>query len=300
MALEGRGVHVVTVNDFLAQRDAEWMRPVYEGLGLTVGVVTGDSSGEERREAYGCDITYVTNNELGFDYLRDNMRSLGEDKVLRGLYFAIVDEVDSILIDEARTPLIISGPAEDKKHLCELSNAIVKLLGSKHFEVDEKNKGVTLTEEGVIFVEQTLREKNILKESESLYSGENSPILHFVTQSLKAHKLFFRNRDYIVRKDQVLLVDEFTGRIMDGRRFSDNLHQVLEAKEGVPIQRENQTLASVTYQNLFRKYTTLSGMSGTVVTESIEFFDIYQLECCLLYTSPSPRDRTRSRMPSSA
>ena len=285
IAFEGKGVHVVTVNDFLAQRDADWMRVVYEALGLSVGVVTGETSQEDRAQAYQCDITYVTNNELGFDYLRDNMRGLGEEPVLRGLHFAIVDEVDSILVDEARTPLIISGPAEDKKELCEIADAVVRSLSAAHFEIDEKNKSTSLTEEGVLFVESLLLKQGALKEGESLYSGSGSSLLHFVTQSLKAHKLFFRNRDYIIRQKKLVLVDEFTGRIMEGRRFSDNLHQLLEVKEGLPIQRENQTLASVTYQNLFRKYTTLSGMSGTVLTESVEFFDIYKLECVGLPTN---------------
>ncbi len=285
IALEGKGVHVVTVNDFLAQRDAEWMRPVYEDLDLSVGVVTAESSPEDRRAAYLCDITYVTNNELGFDYLRDNMRGLGELPSLRPLHFAIVDEVDSILIDEARTPLIISGLAEDKKHLCELSNSIVKVLKPSHYEIDEKSKGVTLAEEGVEFIEKHLKGQGIIQEGESLYSVEHASILHFITQSLKAYHLFARNKDYIIRNNRLMIVDEFTGRIMEGRRFSDNLHQVLEAKEGLPILRENQTLASVTYQNLFRKYKDLSGMSGTAVTESVEFFDIYKLECIGLPTN---------------
>ena len=285
VSLEGKGAHVVTVNDYLAKRDALWMGKVYEFLGVSVGFIQGDMTPEERQKNYNCDITYITNNELGFDYLRDNMRGFQEVSVLRPLHFALVDEVDSILIDEARTPLIISGPADDKTNLCELANVIVKSLNPKHYEIDEKSKHTTLTEDGMSYVEKDLKERKVLPEESSLYDVEYSVVVHFISQSLKAWKIFQRNKDYIVKDRKVLLIDEFTGRIMDGRRFSDNLHQAIEEKEGVPILRENQTLASVTYQNLFRLYETLSGMSGTVMTETVEFQEIYKLLCVSLPTN---------------
>ena len=284
IALEGKGAHIVTVNDYLAKRDALWMGKVFEFLGLSVGFIQSDM-GPERRDEYQKDITYVTNNELGFDYLRDNMRGLQDTPVLRPFHFALVDEVDSILIDEARTPLIISGPADNKETLCGLANVIVKSLTKEHYDIDEKNRNITLTEGGMSFVEKTLKDKDILDKDASLYDVENGTIVHFITQSLKAWKLFVRNKDYIIKDNKVLIIDEFTGRIMDGRRFSDNLHQALEAKENVPILRENQTLASVTYQNLFRLYKTLSGMSGTVMTEQVEFSEIYKLSCVALPTN---------------
>lgn len=284
IALEGKGAHIVTVNDYLAKRDALWMGQVFEFLGLSVGIVQSEM-GQERREEYKKDITYVTNNELGFDYLRDNMRGFQDPPVLRPFHFALVDEVDSILIDEARTPLIISGPSDSKETLCGLANIIVKSLTKEHYDVDEKNKSITLTEEGMSFVEKSLKDKKILAQDASLYDIENATIVHFITQALKAWKLFVRNKDYIIKDNKVLIIDEFTGRIMDGRRFSDNLHQAIEAKENVPILRENQTLASVTYQNLFRLYKTLAGMSGTVMTEQVEFGEIYKLSCVTLPTN---------------
>jgi len=285
VALEGRGAHIVTVNDYLAKRDATWMSHVFEFLGMSVGFIQNDMDQEERATNYGKDITYITNNELGFDYLRDNMRGLGDPKVLRDLHFAIVDEVDSILIDEARTPLIISGPSNVKVNLCELANGIVKLMKPNHFDLDEKSRNISLTEEGMSFVEDLLKNRNIIPKESSLYDVENSSLVHFVTQALKAWNIFQRNKDYIVRNNKVHIIDEFTGRIMEGRRFSDNLHQALEAKESVPILQENQTLASVTYQNLFRLYKTLSGMSGTVATEAVEFSEIYKLSCVTLPTN---------------
>ncbi|MCY4414520.1 MAG: preprotein translocase subunit SecA [Alphaproteobacteria bacterium] len=285
VALEGFGAHIVTVNDYLAKRDAEWMGQIFEFLGMTVGIIQSGMSPEERSAQYACDITYVTNNELGFDYLRDNMRSSLEQKVLRVLHFALVDEVDSILIDEARTPLIISGPTDKKEDLCHLANKVVLNLKKEHYDIDEKGKSTSLTEEGMSFVEQFLKNAGVLDKEASLYDIENSSLVHFITQSLKAHRLFSKNKDYIVRDKKVHIIDEFTGRIMDGRRFSDNLHQAIEAKEGVAIQQENQTLASITYQNLFRMYKTLSGMSGTVMTESVEFQEIYKLSCVALPTN---------------
>ena len=276
-ALTGRGVHVVTVNDYLAQRDAEWMSKLYNFLGLTVGVVVNELEDEDRQEAYACDITYATNNELGFDYLRDNMKYTTESMTQRGHYFAIVDEVDSILIDEARTPLIISGPLEDRSELYAATDKFIPMLSDEDYEVDEKQRSVTFTDEGNEKLEELLREADLLK-GESLYDVENVTMVHHVTNALRAHKSFQRDKDYIVRNDEVVIIDEFTGRMMPGRRFSEGLHQALEAREGVTIQPENQTLASVTFQNYFRMYDKLAGMTGTALTEASEFADIYGLE----------------------
>ncbi len=276
-ALTGRGVHVVTVNDYLARRDSEWMGQIYRFLGMTVGCIVPGLDDATRRRAYACDITYGTNNEFGFDYLRDNMRLRLEDMVQRGHYYAIVDEVDSILIDEARTPLIISGPAEDSSELYRRVDELVRQLGPEDWEKDEKQRAVTLTEKGVEHMQRLLEEAGLLK-SGDLYDIENVTLVHHVQQALRAHKLFARDVDYIVRNGQVVIVDEFTGRMMPGRRYSDGLHQALEAKERVPIQAENQTLASITFQNYFRLYEKLAGMTGTAATEAAEFAEIYGLE----------------------
>src|ERR1700704_3719950 len=276
-ALAGRGVHVVTVNDYLAKRDAEWMGQIYNFLGLTVGVIVHGLDDEQRKAAYDCDITYGTNNELGFDYLRDNMKYRLEDMVQRGHIYAIVDEVDSILVDEARTPLIISGPLDDRSDFYNTIDAFIPNLDKTDFEVDEKQRTVTLTEAGMEKLEQRLRDAELLK-GESLYDVENVSTVHHVNQALAAHTLFNRDKDYIVRNGEVVIIDEFTGRMMPGRRYSDGLHQALEAKEHQPIQPENQTLASITFQNYFRMYEKLAGMTGTAATEADEFMDIYGLE----------------------
>ncbi|MBV8407016.1 MAG: preprotein translocase subunit SecA [Alphaproteobacteria bacterium] len=277
-ALAGKGVHVVTVNDYLAKRDAEWMGRVYTFLGLTVGVIVHELSDEQRKEAYACDVTYGTNNELGFDYLRDNMKYRMDMMVQRPFNFAIVDEVDSILIDEARTPLIISGPAEDSSELYRRADGVIPQLKGDHYEKDEKARTVVLTDAGVEAVEDILRNEGLLPEGMSLYAPNQVSLLHHVTQALRAHKLFARDVDYIVKDGQVVIIDEFTGRMMAGRRYSEGLHQALEAKEKVEIQRENQTLASITFQNLFRMYPKLAGMTGTAMTEAAEFGEIYKLE----------------------
>src|SRR5213082_1016720 len=276
-ALAGRGVHVVTVNDYLARRDAEWMGQIYKFLGLTVGVIVHGLDDEERKKQYDCDVTYGTNNELGFDYLRDNMKYRLEDMVQRGHVYAIVDEVDSILIDEARTPLIISGPLDDRSEFYNTIDAFIPNLDKTDYEVDEKQRTVNLTEVGMTKVEDRLKAANLLK-SESLYDVENVSVVHHVNQALRAHKLFQRDKDYIVRNGEVVIIDEFTGRMMPGRRYSEGLHQALEAKEHQPIQPENQTLASITFQNYFRMYEKLAGMTGTALTEADEFLDIYNLE----------------------
>ncbi|PKA22933.1 preprotein translocase subunit SecA, partial [Leptospira sp. mixed culture ATI2-C-A1] len=275
-SLSGEGVHVVTVNDYLAKRDANWMRPVFEFLKVSVGVIQHDMDHEERKVAYNSDITYGTNNEFGFDYLRDNMVSYKEHRVQRQHNFAIVDEVDSILIDEARTPLIISGPAEEStdKYL-KVNKIIPKLIEGEDFEIDEKAKNVILSEAGVHHVENLL-------EVENLYHAENIELVHHVQQALKAHKIFFKDKDYVVQDGEVIIVDEFTGRLMKGRRYSDGLHQSLEAKEGVPIARESQTLASITFQNYFRIYKKLAGMTGTADTEAEEFKKIYNLDVIVI------------------
>ena len=276
-AITGKGVHVVTVNDYLATRDAEWMGKIYNFLGLSVGIIVHGLDDEERQKAYGCDITYATNNELGFDYLRDNMKYTVDTMSQRGHYFAIVDEVDSILIDEARTPLIISGPLEDRSDEYILVDKFIPQLSEEHYEIDEKQKSANFTEEGNEFLEDLLRQEGLLK-GNNLYDVENVTMVHHVTNALRAHKLFLKDKDYIVRNDDVVIIDEFTGRMMPGRRFSEGLHQSLEAKEGVEIRPENQTLASVTFQNYFRMYDKLGGMTGTALTEAAEFGDIYGLE----------------------
>jgi preprotein translocase subunit SecA len=276
-ALAGKGVHVVTVNDYLAKRDAEWMGQIYNFLGLSVGVIVHGLEDDERKAAYACDITYGTNNEYGFDYLRDNMKYRLDDMVQRGHAFAIVDEVDSILIDEARTPLIISGPIEDRSEFYNTIDAYMPKLDKSDYEVDEKQRTVALTESGMEKMEQMLREAELLK-SDSLYDIENVTVVHHINQALRAHKLFQRDKDYIVRNGEVVIIDEFTGRMMPGRRYSEGLHQALEAKEHQPIQPENQTLASITFQNYFRMYDKLAGMTGTAMTEADEFADIYKLE----------------------
>ena len=287
-SLEGKGVHVVTVNDYLAKRDAEWMGRLYNFLGLSVGVIVAGLSDEQRKEAYGADITYGTNNEFGFDYLRDNMKFYAEQLVQRGHHYAIVDEVDSILIDEARTPLIISGASDESTDLYQKVDEVVRTLEKeKHYTVDEKGKTASLTDEGVLYVEEQLGIEN-------LYDTANITAQHHVLQSLKAHTVFRRDVDYIVKDDQVVIVDEFTGRLMAGRRFSDGLHQALEAKEHVTVAAENQTLASITFQTYFRMYDKLSGMTGTADTEAVEFAQIYGLE---VSTIPPNRPMVRKDMP---
>jgi len=276
-ALAGNGVHVVTVNDYLATRDSEWMGRVYKFLGLSVGVIVHGLSDEERRVAYAADVTYATNNELGFDYLRDNMKYERAQMVQRGHNYAIVDEVDSILVDEARTPLIISGPLEDRSEMYNTIDTFIIQLQPQDYEIDEKQKTSIFTEEGTEKLENLLRDAGLLK-GESLYDVENVAIVHHVNNALKAHRLFQRDKDYIVRNDEIVIIDEFTGRMMPGRRYSEGLHQALEAKEHVAIQPENQTLASVTFQNYFRLYKKLSGMTGTALTEAEEFGNIYGLE----------------------
>jgi preprotein translocase subunit SecA len=276
-ALAGEGVHVVTVNDYLARRDAEWMGQIYGFLGLTVGVIVHGLDDGERKQAYACDITYGTNNEYGFDYLRDNMKYRLEDMVQRGHVYGIVDEVDSILIDEARTPLIISGPLDDRSDFYNTIDTFIPRLDKEDYEVDEKQRTVAMTEVGMEKMEQMLREAQLLK-TDSLYDIENVTVVHHVNQALRAHKLFQRDKDYIVRNGEVVIIDEFTGRMMPGRRYSEGLHQALEAKEHQPIQPENQTLASITFQNYFRMYKKLAGMTGTALTEADEFLDIYKLD----------------------
>ncbi|HJO85808.1 MAG TPA: preprotein translocase subunit SecA [Rhodospirillales bacterium] len=289
-ALSGEGVHIVTVNDYLASRDAEWMGKIYKLLGLTVGCVIPNLTEEERTEAYNCDITYGTNSEFGFDYLRDNMKFTLEDMVQRPFNYAIVDEVDSILIDEARTPLIISGASEDSSELYDAIDKIIPELIEEDYEKDEKVKAVTLTDAGNEHIEDLLREAGLLTEG-TLYEYTNISLVHHVNQALRAHKLFELDTDYIVHEGQVVIIDEFTGRMMEGRRFSEGLHQALEAKEGVEVESENQTLASITYQNYFRMYPKLAGMTGTAMTEAGEFEEIYKLESTEIPTNePCIRD----------
>ncbi len=276
-ALTGKGVHVVTVNEYLAKRDSEWMSKVFDALGMTTGVIWSGQPESDKMTAYNCDITYATNNELGFDYLRDNMKPSLDQVFQKYHNFAIVDEVDSILIDEARTPLIISGPAEDRSELYSTIDKLIPTLSDDHFELDEKTRGVTFTEAGNEFLEQQLLTAGLLEDGASLYDPESTTVVHHVNQALRAHKLFQRDKDYIVRNGDVVLIDEFTGRMMAGRRLSDGLHQALEAKEEVKIQPENTTLASVTFQNYFRLYDKLSGMTGTAMTEAEEFAEIYGL-----------------------
>jgi len=299
-ALSGDGVHVITVNDYLASRDAEWMGQLYGFLGLTTGVVLSGQTSAEKQEAYNADITYGTNNEFGFDYLRDNMAIFAEERVMRGQNFAIVDEVDSILIDEARTPLIISGPAEDKSDLYQKMNPLVKGLergqedletktSSGDYTIDEKSKQIHLTDEGHSKVEAILVEVGLLEEGDSLYDAEHISLMKYVNASLRAHLLFEKNTDYIVQDNEVVIIDEFTGRKMSGRRWGDGLHQAVEAKEGVPIQAESQTYASITFQNYFRQYAKLSGMTGTADTEAGEFLSTYQLEVVVVPTNKEPQ-----------
>ncbi|ARU02795.1 preprotein translocase subunit SecA [Yoonia vestfoldensis] len=276
-ALTGKGVHIVTVNDYLARRDAEWMSKVYSALGMTTGVVVPDQGEADKKAAYACDVTYATNNELGFDYLRDNMKSELDQMYQRYHNFAIVDEVDSILIDEARTPLIISGPAQDRSEMYAAINKVIPDILPEHYTLDEKARQATFTEEGNDFLEEKLSALGLLPDGQTLYDPESATLVHHVSQALRAHVLFTREKDYIVRDDQVVLIDEFTGRMMTGRRLSDGLHQAIEAKEGVGIKPENVTLASVTFQNYFRLYDKLGGMTGTAATEADEFREIYNL-----------------------
>jgi len=277
-ALSGKGVHIVTVNDYLARRDAEWMGKVYSFLDLTVGVIHHGLEDHARQAAYRADITYATNNELGFDYLRDNMKYSREEMVQRAFHYAIIDEVDSILIDEARTPLIISGPTEDNSEMYKHVNVLIPKIGPEHYDKDEKSRSVTLNEVGVARMEELLVEARLMEAGTGLYDITNVSLVHHVNQALRAHKLFSLDTDYIVKDGKVIIIDEFTGRMMEGRRYSEGLHQALEAKEGVAIQNENQTLASITFQNYFRLYPKLAGMTGTAMTESAEFGDIYKLE----------------------
>jgi preprotein translocase subunit SecA len=283
-ALPGKGVHVITVNDYLARRDADWMGQVYRFLGLSVGVIVPNLSDQERRDAYAADITYGTNNEFGFDYLRDNMKYEREQMVQRPFNYAIVDEVDSILIDEARTPLIISGPTDDKSELYMQVDKIVKLVEEGDYEKDEKQRSIVLTEDGTEKVERLLEDAGLL-EGANLYDYENTQVVHHLNQALRANVMFKRDTDYIVKDGKVVIIDEFTGRMMDGRRWSDGLHQAVEAKEGVTIEPENQTLASITFQNYFRMYPKLGGMTGTAATEAQEFFDIYKMNVVTIPTN---------------
>ena len=276
-ALSGAGVHVVTVNDYLARRDAAWMGRIYEFLGLSVGCIVNELDDEQRKKAYAADVTYATNNELGFDYLRDNMKTAADQMAQRDFNYAIVDEVDSILVDEARTPLIISGPSEDSSHLYTAIDKLIPELAEDDFEKDEKSKAVTFTEAGTDRLEQLLADAELLTQG-GLYDVHNASLVHHANQALRAHKLFQLDTDYIVANDKVIIIDEFTGRMMEGRRYSDGLHQALEAKEGVTIQNENQTLASITFQNFFRLYPKLAGMTGTAMTEAGEFSEIYSLD----------------------
>ncbi|WP_187336068.1 preprotein translocase subunit SecA [Novosphingopyxis iocasae] len=283
-ALDGKGVHVVTVNDYLARRDAEWMGQLYGFLGLSTGIIVPDLDQQQRRDAYNSDITYATNNELGFDYLRDNMKYDRADMVQRPFNFAIVDEVDSILIDEARTPLIISGPTDDRSELYAAVNAIIPRLDEEDYEKDEKSKKVLLTEDGTEKVERLLEEAGLL-EGTNLYDFENTLVVHHLENAMRAHLMFKRDTDYIVKDGKVVIIDEFTGRMMDGRRWSDGLHQAVEAKEGVDVKPENQTMATITFQNYFRMYPKLSGMTGTAATEAAEFYEIYKLNVAEMPTN---------------
>ena len=290
-ALSGKPVHVVTVNDYLASRDSKWMGQIHEFLGLSVGCLISEMEDEERKAAYECDIMYATNNELGFDYLRDNMKYSHQDMVQRGHYFAIVDEVDSILIDEARTPLIISGPTNDNSKLYEKINKLIPGLSEKDYQIEEKEKGVFLTEEGMESLEKTLKKDGTVASDASLYDTSYISLVHHINQALKAHKIFKNEIDYIVKDNSIVIIDEFTGRMQEGRRFSDGLHQALEAKEKVHVRNENQTLASITFQNYFRLYDKLSGMTGTAQTEAVEFEEIYGLKVVEI-----PTNRTISRI----
>ena len=289
-AISGKGVHIVTVNDYLAKRDSKWMGKIYEFLGLNVGCVVPGINDEERKKAYNCDITYGTNNEFGFDFLRDNMKFEINQMVQRSFNFAIIDEVDSILIDEARTPLIISGPTEDNSELYNTVNNLIPKLKDEDMEIDEKAKSVTLTEKGNENVEKILRESSLIKD-QNLYDPSNINVVHHINQAIKAHNLFEKDKDYIVKDGKLIIIDEFTGRMMEGRRYSDGLHQALEAKERISIQNENQTLAAITFQNYFRMYPKLSGMTGTAATEAEELMEIYNLE---VVTIPTHKNMIRS------
>ena len=282
--LSGKGVHIVTVNDYLAKRDSEWMGKVFNYLGVSTGCITNDLDDHSRKKNYSFDITYATNNELGFDYLRDNMKYDLQDMVQKNHNYCIVDEVDSILIDESRTPLIISGKLEDKTTLYETANSFLSHLQKNDYELDEKNKNVILTDTGVDRIEKLALKKNVLKNN-NFYDPANLDLVHHTNQALKANLMFRKDTDYIVRDGKVQIIDEFTGRVLDGRRFSDGLHQAIEAKENVKIQEENQTLASITYQNYFRLYNKLSGMTGTALTEAEEFYDIYKLNVVSIPTN---------------
>lgn len=284
-ALSGKGVHVVTINDYLAKRDAEWMGKVYELLGLSVGCIYQGMSEEDKRAAYLADITYGTNNEFAFDYLRDNLKYSTEQMMQRPFHFAVIDEVDSILIDEARTPLIISGASDSNTELYPKINKLLKNIAAEYFVIDEKNKSAHFSDTGCMYVEELFKKHGMIAESSSLYDLENMTLVHHANQALRAHHLFKKDVDYIVKNDAVMLIDEFTGRIMDGRRYSEGLHQALEAKEGVKIQNENQTVASITFQNYFRMYPKLAGMTGTAATEAQEFFDIYRLKVVAIPTN---------------
>src|SRR3954464_5301668 len=283
-ALEGKGGHGVTANDYLATRDAGWMGQIYRFLGMTVGVIVPNLTDQQRRDAYHCDITYATNNELGFDYLRDNMKYSRDQMVQRPFHFAIVDEVDSILVDEARTPLIISGPTDDKSDLYISVDKLVKTLQPPDYDMDEKQKSVVLTEDGTEKAERMLEEAGLI-EGRNLYDTTSTQVVHHLNQALKANVMFKKDIDYIVKDGKVVIIDEFTGRMMEGRRWSDGLHQAVEAKEGVVIEPENQTLASITFQNYFRMYPKLSGMTGTAMTEAPEFFDIYKMNVVAIPTN---------------
>jgi preprotein translocase subunit SecA len=283
-ALPGKGVHVITVNDYLAARDAEWMGQVYKFLGMTVGVIIPNLTDQQRRDAYASDITYGTNNEFGFDYLRDNMKYERDQMVQRPFAMAIVDEVDSVLIDEARTPLIISGPTDDKSELYKQVDAVVKQLAEEDYEKDEKQKTIILTEDGTERVERMLEAAGLLDGS-NLYDAVNTQVVHHVNQALRANVMFKRDIDYIIKDGKVIIIDEFTGRMMDGRRWSDGLHQAVEAKEGVAIEPENQTMATITFQNYFRMYPKLSGMTGTAATEAPEFYEIYKMNVVTIPTN---------------
>ena len=289
-SLTGKGVHIVTVNDYLAKRDSEWMGKVFNFLGTSTGCITNELDDIKRKENYSCDVTYATNNELGFDYLRDNMKYELNDMVQKDHNYCIVDEVDSILIDESRTPLVISGKLEDKTNLYPISNEFIKYLKKDNFELDEKNKNAILTDSGIDQIEKLAIQNNILKNN-NFYDPENLSLVHHINQALKANLLFKKDTDYIVREGKVQIIDEFTGRVLDGRRFSDGLHQALEAKENVQIEEENQTLASITYQNYFRLYKKLSGMTGTAITEAEEFFDIYKLNVVSIPTNKELKRR---------
>ena len=277
-AISGKSVHIVTVNDYLAKRDSAWMGKIYEFLGMSVGCITGDIEDEERKKAYQCDVVYATNNELGFDYLRDNMKFSLDDIVTNGRHFAIIDEVDSILIDESRSPLVISGPTNDNSDSYAKVNKLIPELPVTGYEIEEKSRHIFLTDSGSEYAESILKENNLISKESSLFDVENMSIMHHFNQALKAHKLFKNNSDYIVKNGNLVIIDEFTGRMQEGRRFSDGLHQALEAKEGLRVKNENQTLSSITFQNYFRLYEKLSGMTGTALTEAAEFEEIYGLK----------------------